>query len=301
MQIRPTQSLTVKADLQRMYADAAKYELEYSTRDMSRLETIRASQLPFCPLEFVLSTAKNGPHQAMGFHMAYFTSVGTIVHEVMQRYHGKSGKFLANWQCPTCKKWRNLSLQPNCCDTLSDYHEVQIRHKWVTGHIDGIFLDSQGQYWITDYKTTSSTLALSKEKNPGRVYIEQVEAYAFAMQEQYNVPIKGVSLVFICRDNPTTPHIWAKELHESDYKQIGKRLEHYYHMHKLAYDAKSKTDLQQIWKQRMCKTGQEDATAPNCPFKRGCSHNDPTEAITWFRKGIKSKYIPVRQLVESSK
>ncbi len=282
-----------------MYATAVSSVVEYDTKDMSRLQTIRASQLPFCPLSYVLSAARGGPNAVMNFHMAYFTSVGTVVHEVMQRYHGKSGQFLADWQCPNCKKWRRMSLRPNCCGVLSDYHEIQIKHKWVVGHIDGVFKDSRGLYWILDYKTTSNAaIAAGKLVNPGRAYTEQVEAYAYSIQEQYGIKIAGVCLMFIIRDNPTTPEIWSKVLTADDYITIGKRLQKYYEQHKKAYLVSNMDQLKWAWKNRLCKPNEVATTAPNCLFRRGCEDNDPTEAIAWFEHGLRKGHLPVKKMVE---
>lgn len=299
MVIRPSAALSVQADLQKMYSEAVRSVVEYDIKDMRRLMTIRASQLPFCPLNYVLSAARGGPHAVMSFHMAYFTKVGTVVHEVMQTYHGKSGKFLADWQCPVCKKWRKMSHRPTCCNRLSDYHEIQINHKWVVGHIDGVFQDSQGRYWILDYKTTSNAaVGNGKVQNPGRAYTEQVEAYAWSIREQYGIAITGVCLMFIVRDNPTTPHIWTRELDEKSYRQIGRRLERYSELHKRAYLVYTKDQLRWAWKNRLCMPTEIESTAPNCLFRRGCEDSDPTEAIAWFDQGVRKGYMPVKRMVE---
>lgn len=299
LMLRPVASLSIKADLMKMHNDAVSTVLEYGSKDLSRLQTIRASQLPFCPLNYVLSAARGGPHMIMGYHMAYFTSVGTTVHEVMQRFHGKSGKFLADWQCPKCKEWRRMSHRPMCCGVLGDYHEIIIKLPWVVGHIDGVYQDRDGSYWIVDYKTTSTAqIANGKADNPGRAYTEQVEAYAWAMGEQYNIRIKGVSLMFIIRDNPTTPHIWAKELDDKDFNRIGKRLERYTEQHKKAYLVQTKDHLKWAWKNRLCMPTEIEDTAPMCLFKRGCEDSDPTEAIAWFEQGVRKGYMPVKRMVE---
>lgn len=297
--LRPTAALSIKADLLKMHNSALTAVAEYGTKDLSRLQTIRASQLPFCPLSYILSVARGGPHTVMNYRMAYFTSVGTTVHEVMQRYHGKTGQFLADWHCPVCKKWKRMSHEPMCCGKLSEYHELLIRLPTVVGHIDGVYKASDGSYWIVDYKTTSTAAVNGgKVNNPGRAYTEQVEAYAWAMGEQYNVRIKGVCLMFIIRDNPTTPHIWAKELTDADFKKIGRRLERYTEQHKKAYLVGTKDQLKWAWKNRLCLPTEIEDTAPMCPFRRGCEDSDPTEAIAWFEQGVRKGYLPIKRMVE---
>lgn len=300
MKISPPSTLGIKAALQKMHAETIKNTIFFQERDLSRLQTIRASQLPFCPLQYTLATAVGGKRQPYNFYTAFFTSVGTTVHEVFQQFHGKSGQFVGNWECPKCKKWKYFSSENVCCNVDSTHHEIKIQHKWVVGHIDNVFRDANGEYWILDYKTTSSARVASVVADPPLVYREQVDTYAYTLEEQYNIKVKGVILVFIVRDNPTALHIWAEELDREYFPTIAKRLEGYYKMHKIAYVASSLNDLRDLWKNRMCKPHEVDTIAPDCIFRRGCQDGDPTEAKAWFKRGLANKYIPIKNMVDKA-
>lgn len=298
MKISPPGHLKVKSELQKLHSDALKNTVFFRDRDLSRLQTIRASQLPFCPLEFVLATGMGGKRQPYSFYTAFFTSVGTTVHEVFQQFHGKSAQFVADWECPVCKNWKRLSHDNVCCGVDSIHHELIIKHKWVVGHVDNVFRDENGDYWVVDYKTTSTARVSTVVQSPPQEYREQVEAYAFALKEQYGLNIKGIILIFIVRDNPTVPHIWAEELTPKQHEITGRRLQRYSELHKVAYSASSLDDLKALWKARMCKPHEVDEKAPGCLFRRGCQDGDPTEAKAWFKRGIANKYIPIKPMVE---
>lgn len=300
--LRPERKYNVIADITREYNIARNSLVKVHSRDISRLETIRASQLPFCPLNFVLTVAKFGPHSVLQFYSSYFTKVGTTVHEVLQDAMATRGRFLANWECSVCGSVRKFSHEPMCCGFQSSYNEIKIEHEYVTGHIDGVFKGEDGRYWILDYKTTSTAQAKNRMAYPGRGYIEQVEAYALACRELFNLDIAGVIVFFITRDNPTQPYVWAQELESEDFPDIKARMKEYHDMHKFALEAKTKEDLKEVWRNRMCRNSQDvDDLAGYCLFKRGCSDKDPTEAIAHFRLGIQNKYIPIREMIDREK
>lgn len=299
MRIRPETSLSIKAELHNMHAKSLKTDIA-ENRDLSRYRSLRGSQLPFCPLKLVLTAATEGKNSVRGFHANFFTRVGTTVHELVQEFQGAGGTLLANWKCPICGKFRKLSHDHMCpCGAVSKYHEVEIKHKLLVGHVDAIFRAKDGRYWVVDYKTCSVEKGPLKEKNPGRDYREQVEAYAVLLKEIYGLDIAGVAVFFLTRDNPTKPFIWAKELFEKDFPVIRRRLETYHYNHGVAYNAKTIDDLKWVWKNRLCQPFDAD-TAGFCPFTSGCSTNKPAEAISWFKHGLRIGNLPVKLLAEPS-
>lgn len=173
-----------------------------------------------------------GPNSPMDMMMAYYTSVGTAVHTVMQTFLCQSGQFLADYSCKKCGAQYPLSHVYECkkCGALTHYEEVTIDvgtkkgRLGIQGHIDGIFKDSKGNYWIIDFKTTSLAGAPKKEKDPGSGYTRQVRAYAVLIKKQYKITVKGVMLVFIPRDNPAKPTIWEHQLSENDFVVARKEL-----------------------------------------------------------------------------
>lgn len=200
-------------------------------RDLSRLYNLRCSQLPYCPRSVIADFGLSGKFHTMDMAGAYYTSVGTTVHTVMQTYLATSGQFLADYSCKICKASYPLSHVHECCNVPTIYEEVTIdvgtkkrnglKVGGIQGHIDGIFKDSQGHYWIVDFKTTTLMGAPSKERSPGEGYVRQIRAYAVLLKHQYGIRVKGVMLVFIPRDNPSPNRIaiWEEVITDRDFKQ----------------------------------------------------------------------------------
>jgi hypothetical protein len=190
----------------------------------------------------------------MDMRMAYYVSVGTTVHEVMQRYLGRTDQFLADWKCPKCGKWHRQTTQPKCCDVFSEYHELSIKNKYIVGHIDAVYIDARGKYWILDFKTTSLAGAPKKEKDPGQSYIDQIESYAWSVWKQYKIKVEGVMLVFLPRDNPFKPAIYVKPLKfDFDMDRIKRKLKGYYRIHRHAIEASTKAEVLELLEYGRCK------------------------------------------------
>lgn len=223
-------------------------------RDVSRIKKLRPSQLPFCPVGFYVNHATMGMVSTLNFMGTFYTSVGSTVHEVIQKFLSPSGKFLADWYCKPCKKWRRFSTNSECkCGLTMSYHELLIDHKGVVGHIDAVFKDRKGRYWILDYKTCTVSGASYKQKSPGSTYIEQVETYAYMLFKQYGIKVEGVMLMFLPRDNPLTPSVWVKELEALDFKRIGKRIKVQKKMHRQTLDARTLADALALAEYGKCK------------------------------------------------
>ena len=186
----------------------------------------------------------------MDMMMAYYVTVGSAVHTVMQNYLSRSGKFLADYYCKRCGTYYPLSHVHSCCGHPTEYEEVQISFLRIGGHIDGIFQDSQGHYWILDFKTTSMKSAPEKQKKPGDAYSEQVESYAYLLYRQYGIRVKGAILCFLPRDNPRTPVLWVKELGKVHFREIHERLKRYRKIHAQAMEASTVEEVMEFYKHR---------------------------------------------------
>lgn len=223
--------LQVVTEITKVYDDSLK-SLQTEKGDLSRMRYLRPSQLPFCPINFFVINAEQGPLRIMHMEMAFYVKIGTVVHSVVQNYLAKSGKFLARWKCRECGTVRDVSMDNQCCDMTMKYDEVLIKYKGVVGHIDAIYKDRNGDYWILDYKTTSIALAKKKATNPGIAYTEQVETYALMLKLQYGIKVKGVLLMFIKRDSPRKPVFFGRVLKNLDFPKIAKRINEYKKIHK---------------------------------------------------------------------
>jgi len=250
MKITPNKS--GKSDFLRTYTQAFSDTLLAEKGDAKRLHQLRCSQLPYCPVSTVLNYGQRGLFQVMDLGMAYYVGVGHAVHNVMQRYLSQSGNFLADYHCAECGKKYPLSHTIECCEFPTKYDEVSLLYKGVGGHIDGIFKDSQGQYWIVDFKTCSVEGAMEKSRRPPAGYMYQVRAYALLLLRQYGLRVAGVMLIFIPRDNPRAPTIWEERFTDRDFDAAGAMLKQELAKHRLAMQAETFDDLKNLIKNYRC-------------------------------------------------
>lgn len=219
-------------------------------RDPARLFHLRCSQLPYCPVSVFLSFGQRGMIEATDMMSSYYFAVGNAVHTVMQHYLMQSGTLLANYHCNECGKKYPMSHTHECCGFPTKYEEVEISYRGVLGHIDAIFKDSQGRYWIVDFKTASLTNAAAKSKQPPEGYSIQVRAYAYLLWKQYGIKVAGCMLVFLPRDNPKAPEVWEKPMFELDYTKAREELQHNRKLHAKTMQAETLDDFKYLLKHR---------------------------------------------------
>jgi len=222
MKISP--SRTGSAEFLKVFKTAIDEATVIHKADPSRLFKLRCSQLPYCPRSVIMNYVTLGMYQSMDMMMAYYVGVGHAVHNVMQTYLATTGVLLADYYCRECRKKYPFSHRHECCGFPTQYEEVTIDYKGIGGHIDAIFKDSKGKYWIVDFKTCSVAGAKKKKVNPGANYKRQVRAYAYLLWKQYGIKVEGVMLVFLPRDNPRVPTIWELRMNEHHYEEARKEL-----------------------------------------------------------------------------
>jgi len=231
--------------------------IKAESQDMSRVLALRPSGLPVCPVDFFIRHANYGASRVLDMRGAFFVTIGSAVHEVVQTYLAPSGKFLARWECLICGKLRECSMKHECCDFQMKYHEIIIDIPFkggrIVGHIDAVFRDSKGRYWIVDYKTCSVLGYPLKKKDPSRAYLEQIEAYAYTLYVQYGILVHGVALMFIRRDNPNEPMIYHHVVPKERHSKIERRLSKYMAMHQEVLKVKTKEEALDLLRYGKCK------------------------------------------------
>lgn len=248
MKIKPQRSGS--SEFLIMFKQAMNDSLFVQRGDPARLYNLRCSQMPLCPRSILTNWAQRGSFQAMDMRMAYYVAVGHAVHDVMQRYLALTGQLLADYKCRECGTKYPLSHKYECCDLPTQYEEVLISYKGIIGHIDAIFKDRQGRWWIVDFKTCSLTGAPNKKRDPGQNYIRQVKAYAYLLWKQYGIKVEGVMLVFLPRDNPWEPSIWERKLTDEGYETARAELIEQKKRHKQTMEAKSLAEFRTLFKTR---------------------------------------------------
>ena len=246
MKITPLRS--GKSEFLSVFNDMLDSTLMIEKGDPARLYNLRCSQIPYCPASVLINYGQRGIYRAMGMRMAFYVHVGTVVHTVMQSCLSQSGAFLGDYHCEECGKKYPMSHTTECCGFPTKYEEIEIDYKGIVGHIDGVFRDSKGRYWIIDYKTTSLASASSKEKNPGLGYKSQVLAYAVLIEKQFGIKVSGCMLIFLPRDNPWKPTIWETPFGPNEMKAGIAFLKEQRNLHRLTMTAQTEEDFKPLLK-----------------------------------------------------
>jgi hypothetical protein len=290
--LKPLSSVSVAKDFVSVYQKTMAETLLVETNTPHRVLSLRPSQMPFCPREFFVAHAVGGLSRNLDLAGAFYTSVGTVVHSVMQAYLCQSGRFLADYFCAECDTWHRYSYKHECCGFPTQYHEIEINYKGIKGHIDAVYRDRKGRLWILDFKTTSVKAAPKKQKNPGVDYVEQIETYAVLFELQYKQKIEGIVDAFIVRDNPRVdPAVYSKVLTDVMRSRIKSRLSLYKKMHRRALDASTWTDVKGLLQFERC-------TNSRCEI---CPRSDPwvlNKMKYALRTGLSNGNVPIRAMAE---
>lgn len=271
--------------------EKARSELHPSKADPLRIKQLRASQLPFCPANFFVQTATYGSLRFLDFSGMFHTSIGTAVHETFQTFLGMTSRFLANWECRHCGSHYKLTEKNTCCDSPMQYHEVEISIEGISGHIDAIFKDSKGRWWIIDFKTSSLKKLKGKKGSPGDAYILQIETYAYALWKQYGIKVKGVALPFIARDDPKEIEIYVREVDDKRLTTIGKRIARDVKRHKQVKSIETEEEALKLISYGHCG----NFFCPTCKLKRDQKEAAISKA---FQRGYKRGHVPINDLVK---
>lgn len=291
--LKPLSSATIAKEVVAVYQSTMRDMARTDRTTPTRVLYLRPSQLPFCPLEFFVQNSEQGLFRTLDFAGAFYTSVGTVVHEVMQEFLCRSGKFLADYHCEECGEWFRSSYMHEHCGFPTKYHEIEINYKGIQGHIDAVYRDKDGKLWILDFKTTSIDGAPKKQKDPGVTYIEQIETYAVLFELQYGLPIEGIMDAFIIRDNPRkSPAIYAKKLTDEQRRSIKSKLTRYKRMHREALDVQTWSEVSALFEHGRC-------TNPYCSV---CKLDDKLimeRLKSAYKTGKAKGRVPIRDYAEA--
>ncbi len=201
MKLKPKK--TPQAEVMALFNKALE-EYIFEKKDPKRVLSLRCSGLPYCVNNAVQGHLTGG-YTAMDLRFSFYVRVGHAVHDVLQTYLPRVGKFYADYECKKCKTIHRLSTKTRCCGVSTKYHELGLKLEsklgTLEGHVDALVLLSDG-YYVVDFKTTGvSGMASKGETNP-LGYERQLEAYCYLIERQYGIRCKGAMLFYIQRDNP---------------------------------------------------------------------------------------------------
>lgn len=273
-----------------------------SRADPQRLLSLRCSQLPFCGPAFFTNLSTRGMFRHLDVRGMYYTSVGTTVHEVMQKAMSIDNEsILGNWKCAECGKTSLFSTVKSCCGFPMDYEEISVNYKGIQGHIDTVFITKTG-LWIVDYKTTSLKARDSKSKDPGPAYKEQLISYATLVERQYGKFLKkagypnkvtGVMNLFLPRDDPAQRISWSQTLTSEMKDAQWSKIRTYKKYHKLALSLTSKSETLQLLDQGKC--GDQ--------YCNVCNHRDRSQkqiVLDAYKQAKRKEVLPLLKFINST-
>lgn len=254
----------------------------------------RISSFPFCPIRSLLFKNEGHPH----FRMEFYTSIGTAVHNTLQKYlrHGKfRDKIFACWKIietgeviGPCKfddipaKYHNYTIE---------YEEITINYNGLSGHVDLVMELLPGKFIVIDFKTTNLRKTQSY-RNWQRYYpascssIIQISSYSTLLKELFGINVVAWCLVYIDRgDVINTKHSyhkvlrpWNKKKHDKILEWIDlscktnkllQKLNRILDSGKAGYNERADALLQRIVENRPCKTQEDYESWADYKFYKG--------------------------------
>lgn len=292
-------------ELQSYYRDALKTPLPEL---MQREERLRVSGFPYCGLKSAWKKMQTlqglTGTELMTSDKGHYTGTGTNMHLVFQRWMGHHGRILGNWVCK-CGYHARLKRSNVCkvCKGEMEYEEITVNaYKHCSGHIDGVYRSRKGEYFVIDYKT-SSTRGLSSPFLPYAKNVAQIKAYCALIEYQYGIKISGWMLIYISRDTIKRFKIKGEYIDDSEKKKIMKRIkqfdDQFETVQKLSNKGKhSWKDLEFLINTKACKTEEyfkKYYSLEGCPLSTICFRSKK------LLKTVKQEYTDLVELQAKEK
>lgn len=253
-------------------------------RHSRRLE-LHPSGFPYCAIRDIYEFVQEAPvpMSLQTFAGSYFTSVGTLVHELIQTFMGKGGRVWGHWKCSMHKhgcgysSMDEISVYHDCptCGHYCVYEEIGFLIKGdgsaagqkgsdvlLDGHMDCLFEDSDGDFWIVDYKTTLLQKAYKHAKDGTTLannvtYRAQQRAYVTlshrAFGKKHGIKPKGWILAFLPRDIPFQFTFHGEDVSIDEKKETWERICHDMDALETVLDATTFGDIEHLIETKPCK------------------------------------------------
>lgn len=241
----------------------------------------RCSGLPFCPVKWLAQELDPEPFKA-SFGFDYYTTAGTAMHKVLQKWMGRMNGLLGDWKCHKCKTEVSMAWSPQYCPTCNkymEYEEVEVKEPetGLSGHIDGITRceAASDDLLVFDYKSIG-VRGLAQDELPYPYNIQQINAYAVLLKRLLGLPIKEMGLIYVARDNPTNFKIWRSAKINEDAFDI--HLERWLAVQQM-FKSNNYAGLSKI---RLCR-GDSDYNMLRCRLRSICSN---PKGIVPFIEGL---------------
>lgn len=229
-------------------------------------DRLRVSGFPYCGLRHLYRRLAAQDNVKVNFGSKYYTGVGTVTHEALQSWMGYKGRIFGAWKCttPRCRGARSFSNNSNCpkCGAVMAYEELTVKYKsHVSGHLDGVYRDRKGRYFVIDYKTSSIRVILSNRKTnmlPYKGNVAQIKAYCALVEDQFDIKISGWILVYIARDSPQRFNLpVGGYITEAEKKSILKEITTYDRHYPLVMNMERLSEALVLIQEKPCKCKQD--------------------------------------------
>lgn len=289
-----------KVELSRYIRATSKQVLIEQPVDPRRVFFLRPSSLPFCGLRRFFTFATKGipTSRFMDSGGHYNVNMGTQAHELVQDVMARGGRIWGDWECSSCRHKRHWSTLAACpkCGSRMNYHEIEVAWRAWRGHIDGVYQDSNGDFWIIDYKTTSEAKIVKGKIEVAVTYRAQQERYVVFVEQKYQVKVKGWALIYASRDNIYTKnHIITEVISTAKKEALLKQAILESNLHKKMWKIASVADLDPFVEHKLCGSVQDhNKNFPweACPFKDKCF--DEGKRLRALKATIRdSKFLPL--------
>lgn len=233
--------------------------LQVELKDFNEYQDkLRVSGFPFCGLKYFwekINVEIHGKRNLTNSFKEYFTTSGTAMHLIFQRWLGFSNKIIGNWQCK-CGFYRKISKNNICsvCKEEMQYEEITVNYQLASGHIDGIFMSKSGKLFVIDYKTTSLHV-LKSNLLPYAKNVAQIKSYCAMFENQYDIKISGWMLIYVARDHINKFVIKGDYISTKEKEVILKRIALFSQQYRLCKDVYllNKSDLSWLIETKTCK------------------------------------------------
>jgi len=203
----------------------------------------RMSRQPFCPRAMYYDFNDKTAEAEFSWSSDLILSVGTAIHEVMQRWIPLKIETFGNWVCDGGNSPRSgcgyktkepvwhKGLCPKCKREMLTYVELEFRDKrlgqvfqdgdqWIehphTGHCDGVWR-WEDLIILVDYKTTTPESLKFMCGYPSYSHQTQTTIYAEKLLAQYNLKTDFIVVFYINRDVSTRRFNWELMCLEPDW------------------------------------------------------------------------------------
>lgn len=167
---------------------------------------VRCSSPPICEIATAFKLVRSGGADVESFVRDFYTSVGTVSHQIFQKWAARLGFLYGHWRCRWCQQTatgRGPQICPKCHVEM-EYVEPKVKvDAGLEGHTDGLVYQGSGKYIVFDLKFVGdTTLARAKKQGKIDVHYCQVNLYAYGLTKHYKVNVVGTAVVYIHRANP---------------------------------------------------------------------------------------------------